>query len=217
VEVVMMSPFNVTVADVPDGELGGLLSALSRAGFPQPVITEAGHPEARRVSSAAAPELPAEWKLVRERAGESYRWPDYREEYSAYAVYQAEVRPGEAVHIALGHAVRENKWGRDRRYVVAFLSAGAPVTPLVEFLESDDYDASGDYVAIIRGVDGGRKMYGPGDSLPDAYVTQFRTALYRDRIDYSGVFNKMVVVVSEDDYAGMCNHALLQAQRRGDI
>jgi hypothetical protein len=216
-----VSPFDVLIPTVPDMELGGLLSVLNDAGFSAPVITPAAAVEravsVQRPTPAASDELPERWTLVRERSGEAYRWPEYREEYSEYLIYQAQVGDGKIVQIALGHAVRPNKWGRDRRYVVAFLSRGAPVTPLVEFLEADDYETTRDFLAIIRGMDGGRKMYGPRDSLPQPYVDRFRTAMYGDRVHYSGVFNKVVVVVREDDVDGMCNHALLQARRRGDI
>jgi hypothetical protein len=53
---------------------------------------------------------------------------------------------------------------------VSFLSQRAPQTPLTEFLAADDYPHTSELVAIIRGLDGGRKMYGPADELPPAYA-----------------------------------------------
>ena len=74
-----------------------------------------------------------------------------------------------AVHISLGETIRKNKWGRDRKYVVAFLSGGSPQRPLAEFVAADDYEETRDLVAVIRGSDGGRRMYSAGDALPGLY------------------------------------------------
>ena len=54
----------------------------------------------------------------------------------------------------------------DRKYVVAFLSGGSPQQPLVEFIAADDYEQTHELVAVIRGSDGGRRMYSAGDTLP---------------------------------------------------
>ena len=119
-----------------------------------------------------------------------------------------------AVQIGLGETVRKKKWGRDRKYVVAFLSSGSPQRPLAEFVAADDYEQTRELVAVIRGSDGGRRMYGLGDTLPAVYVERFRTQLYRERVDYPGVWNKVVVVAREDDHMTMLNHALIQGRRR---
>jgi hypothetical protein len=121
------------------------------------------------------------------------------------------------IHIGLGETVRKKKWGRDRKYVVAFLSSGSPQKPLAEFLAADDYAKTKELLAVIRGSDGGRRMYGPGDALPEIYAERFRTAMYDDRVDYPGVWKRVVVVAREDDNATMLNHALLQGRRRGSL
>ena len=107
-------------------------------------------------------DLPEDWRLVRERDGESYRWPSGRDRYEPYRVFIGTTRAEGAVQIGLGETVRKNKWGRDRKYVVAFLSAGSPQQPLVEFVAADDYGQTRELVAVIRGSDGGRRMYGVG-------------------------------------------------------
>ena len=127
------------------------------------------------------------------------------------------VKIREPVTIGLGETRRTKKWGRDRKYVVAFLSNGSPQQPLVEFLEADDFETSRELVAVIRGSDGGRRMYGPGDTLPETYELHFRTQLYPERVSFSGVWNKLVVVAREDDHATILNHALVQARRRYGI
>ncbi len=213
-----MCPFSVTVQHVPDRELGPLLSQLSRAGFDNPTINyvdadsavEQGADGARGGSA----DLPQDWRVVRERKGESYRWPQGRDRYSLYRVFVGTTRAEGAVQIGLGETIRKNKWGRDRKYVVAFLSGGAPQQPLVEFLAADDYARTHELVAVIRGSDGGRRMYGAGDPLPAVYTERFRTQLYNERVVYPGVWNKVVVVAREDDDEAILNHALIQSRRR---
>ena len=161
-------------------------------------------------------DLPDDWSLVREREGESYQWPEARERYSRYRVFMGTTRSEGVVHIGLGETTRKKKWGRDRKYVVAFLSSGAPQKPLAEFLAADDYKESRELVAVIRGSDGGRRMYGPGDALPETYEG-FRTQMYDDRVDYPGVWHKAVVIAQEDDHATMLNHALIQGRRRQSL
>jgi hypothetical protein len=211
-----MCPFSVTLQHVPDRELGPLLLQLAQAGFHSPSIEPVGADGAGEASAPARPkaDLADGWRLVREREGESYQWPDERERYSRYRVFIGTTRPEGAVHIALGETVRGNRWGRDRKYVVAFLSSGSPQQPLAEFVAADDYEQTRELVAVIRGSDGGRRMYGAGDELPRVYRERFRTQLYSERVVYPGVWNKFVVVAREDNDETMLNHALIQGRRR---
>jgi hypothetical protein len=215
-----MSPFSVTVEHVPDRELGPLVARLSEAGFESPVIRHVSDDAASARAGAAAArlrssgDLPEDWRLVQERDDESYRWPKRRDHYSPYRVFLGSTRAEGAVQIGLGETIRANAWGRDRKYVVAFLSGGSPQHPLAEFVAADDFDETRDLVAVIRGSDGGRRMYGLGDALPPVYVERFRTQLYNERVVHPGVWNKVVVVAREDDDAAMLNHALIQSRRR---
>jgi hypothetical protein len=213
-----MCPFSVTVPHVPDRELGPLLTQLSEAGFDSPIIK---HVRADGPSdNAAAPargrraDLPEDWRLVQDRDGASYGWPKGRDRYSPYRVFMATTRTEGAVQIGLGDTIRKNKWGRDRKYVVAFLSSGSPQQPLVQFVAADDYEATRELVAVIRGSDGGRRMYGAGDPLPAPYTEHLRTQIYSERVVHPGVWNKIVVVAHEDDHQAMLNHALIQSRRR---
>jgi hypothetical protein len=129
-------------------------------------------------------------------------------------VFVGTTRAEGAVQIGLGETVRKNSWGRDRKYVVAFLTSGGPHEPLIEFVATDDYDQTRDLVAVIRGSDGGRRMYGPADALPEVYRARFRTQLYNERISSPGAWNKFVVVAREDDDEAILNHALIQSRRR---
>src|SRR6202020_916085 len=138
-----MSPFSVTVQNVPDRELGPLLTHPSQAGFDSPIITSLGADgDSDKADTPARPrttDLPDDWHVVRERDGEAYRWPSGRDRYSPYRVFMGRTRAEGAVQIGLGETIRNNKWGRDRKYVVAFLTGGSPQQPLVEFVAADDY------------------------------------------------------------------------------
>jgi hypothetical protein len=213
-----MCPFSVTLQRVPDQELGPLLIQLAHAGFHDPIIEPVGADATRGRRATAAvgrtADLPEDWRLAQERDEQSYQWPGQREHYSRYRVFIGTTRAEGAVHIGLGEATRKNKWGRDRKYVVAFLSSGSPHQPLAEFVAADDYQETRELVAVIRGSDGGRRMYGAGDVLPDVYEERFRTQMYSERVVYPGVWNKVVVVASEDDDETILNHALIQGRRR---
>jgi hypothetical protein len=213
-----LSPFSVTVHNVPDRDLGSLLTQLSEVGFDHPVVKAvSGDHVAPKPSGPAhggPSDLPESWQMVREREGESYRWPKGRDQYQPYRVFMGTTRAEGAVQIALGETTRKNTWGRDRKYIVAFRTSGSPQEPLVEFVATDDFDETRDLVAVIRGSDGGRRMYGAGDALPAVYSERFRTQLYNERIQYPGVWNKIVVVAREDDDESILNHALIQSRRR---
>jgi hypothetical protein len=211
-------PFSVTLRHVPDRELGPLLIHLAEVGFHNPIIktVDGGGASGDEATPARGPgaDLPEDWRLVREREEESYKWPDDWDRYTPYRVFLGTTRAEGAVHIGLGETVRKNKWGRDRKYVVAFRSSGSPQQPLAEFVAADDYEETRELVAVIRGSDGGRRMYGPADSLPAIYQERFRTQLYGERVVYRGVWNKLVVVAREDEHETMLNHALIQGRRR---
>jgi|SRR5215208_1766316 len=210
-----MSPFSVTLEHVPDRELGPLLTRLARAGFHNPVIKpERQSRQAGSSGRGQTADLPEDWSVVREREGESYQWPEERDHYSRYRVFMGTTRAEGAVHIGLGETVRKKKWGRNRKYVVAFLSSGSPQQPLAEFVAADDYEETRELVAVIRGSDGGRRMYGAGDALPGIYQEHFRAQVYSERVVYPGVWNKLVVVAREDDDKTILNHALIQGRRR---
>jgi hypothetical protein len=96
------------------------------------------------------------------------------------------------------------------------MTSAPPSTPeaLVEFVAADDYEQTGELVAVIRGSDGARRMYGVGDALPAVYSERFRTQLYNERVVHPGAWNKLVVVAREDDQEAILNQALIQSRRR---
>lgn len=210
-------PFSVTIPEVSDAELGPVLARLAETGYPNPLVQPIGLGDrGSRPQVANGGDLPVEWRKIDQLEDQFYWWPTYREHYPRYTIHEARTAREGTVRIALGEAGREQAWGRHRSYVIAFLTSGAPQIPLVEFLETDP-EGSGEMLAVIRGRDGGRKMYGPADPLPHIYSDAFRTGIYRDHVDARGAWNKQAVIVADDDHRGMLNHALLQARRRGDV
>jgi hypothetical protein len=159
------------------------------------------------------------WRIVREMDGQSYAWPEEREMFAEYRVYAGETEREGTVHIALGKAPRRRAWGSERMHVVAFLTSGPPQTPLAEFQGTDDFDQTREVIAVIRGrgEPKSKKMFGPGDSLPNVYTERFSTVLYSDHIRVSGASSKVAVLAREDEPEALLNHALLQARRRGDL
>ena len=129
---------------------------------------------------------------------------------------RARTREGTS-RIAEGRQQRPREATRPGERANPQLKGGAScVNPLAEFLAADDYAETNELVAVIRGSDGGRKMYGPAANLPPAYG-QFCIATYRDRVQATGSWNKLAVVVAESDSDAILNHALTQARRRGDL
>ncbi len=204
--------------NVPDRELGPLLTRLSRAGFDGPTIKSLGPDGVSDIGGALAAgrtsDLPDDWRVIGERDGEAYQWPSGRDHYSPYRVFVGTTRAEGAVQIGLGETIRKNKWGRDRKYVVAFRTGGSPQHPLAEFVAADDYGQTRELIAVIRGSDGGRRMYGAGDSLPAVYTEGFRTQIYSERVNHPGAWNKLAVVAGEDEDPTILNHALIQSRRR---
>jgi hypothetical protein len=223
-----VAPYEVTYQNVPDEIVSDLLKATNALGLGTPLLSPVGldtqptievpspRPPRKLAHSNGDADLPVDWKLVREIPNQSYAWPMAREEYETYRIYAGTTAAEGVVHIALGQAPRTNTWGQ-RPYTIAFLSSGSPQTPLVEFLATDDYENTHGLVAVIRGSDGGKKMYGPGDPLPSVYAHNFTTVLFRDQVNAPRAWSKMAVLVHEGDTDAILNHALLQARRRGDL
>src|SRR6478609_4868152 len=120
-----MSPFSVTLQNVPDPELGPLLIRLAQAGFHDPIIRPVGADRTSDKTGApvgsGTPDLPEDWRLVREREEQSYRWPDQRERYSRYRVFVGSTRAEGAVHIGLGEAIRRSEEHTSELQSLAYL------------------------------------------------------------------------------------------------
>jgi hypothetical protein len=215
-QVLAAAPAVPPVPPAADADLGPLLTGGADPGYASPTVTPAPALHEHQADAPGGNDLVTGWQLADQREGQVYQWPGLLEHYDRYHVYKGETQREGTVFIALGWAVRHDAWGRDRTYVISFLSQRAPQMPLTEFLATDDYTETGELIAIIRGSDGGRKMYSLGQDLPPAYA-RFRITPYRDRVQAKGAWNKLAVVSDEHDIDTILNHALIQARRRGDL
>lgn len=164
--------------------------------------------------------LPTEWTHIESREGETYSWPELLEEYVPFDVFEGRTPNGATSRWAIGECERVAVWGKDRKYYIVFHlgAGGGSKQPICEFLEADDYDETGEVLAIIRGSGGprGQRMFDPSAALPEQY-DGLRIETYRDRIagtDELRGWNKLAVVAHEDDHASMLRHAAIQVQLR---
>ncbi|MGH3077645.1 MAG: hypothetical protein ACRDPZ_05610 [Gaiellaceae bacterium] len=161
--------------------------------------------------------MPDRWRLVGSRAGETYSWPGLLEEYTSFDVYEGVAETGLRTTWAIGKCARYRVFEKDRLYFIVFrLGDGlGSKQPISEFLETDDYDETGDLIAVIRGSGGprGQRMFDPRATLPP-YYEGMRIETYRDRIPRPRSYNKLGVVAHQDDFASMLRRAAIQVLLR---
>ena len=197
---------------LPDEALDRLIDAIDARR-----AERATEPEGAAVSglraAIGAVEQPSAWRLVEERSGESYTWGQGRDVYEPFRVYEGSTSLG-TIRLAVGECLRGELRGRPRKYFTTFyITPRGSKKPISEFLETDDHAATGQLIAVIKGRDGGSKMYDPGDPLPAEYRA-FRVETYRDRVNFAGAYRKLGVVAHQFDVATMLGHTLIQAQTR---
>jgi hypothetical protein len=157
------------------------------------------------------------WSKVGELPGESYVWPgpDGIENYDPFEVWERRTENART-QIGLGRATNRGiYYGKERGYWLAFeMVNGQKRRPIVVFNEADDFDVSGDLVAIIKGKGpGGRSMFAPGDDVPAGY-DELDVDVFRDRITGPQAFNRLAVIAKGGDRSAMCTHATLQLTLR---
>jgi hypothetical protein len=204
-EITCMSVRIPVTIEIPDEALEELRKAL---------VEGPADPDPPRPIAAAEVELPSSWQLVEEQHGVPYTWGGADDEYDPFRVYEGQISSG-TIRLAIGECERTLVAGRDRKYyIVMLIGPESGKRAIAEFLETDDHDATGDMIAIIRGRDGSGKLFDPGEDLPAVYEP-WVVETYRDRVDYSGAYVKQALVCSETDSEVMLNHALAQIQLRG--
>jgi len=163
-------------------------------------------------------EFPASWKLIEERSDESYSWPQGDDNYEPFSVYEGTTARG-TIRLAIGHCKRANTWSKDRLYKITFHVTAGGKRPLCEFIETDQYAETGEFVAIIRGRgESQRGMYDPRQVLPGAYAPlRDKVRIYKDVITVERSWDRQAIVALEDDVETMLNHSLIQAELRFDI
>lgn len=116
--------------------------------------------------------------------------------------------------LAIGKCRRTRTHGRDRiYYIVINIGPEGGMRAIAEFLATDDYGKTGEVIAIIKGKEGSGRQFDSADELPPNY-RDWRTVIYRDRVDYPGSYLKQGLVCNERDAETMLNHSLVQIQLR---
>lgn len=177
----------------------------------QPLSPESKSPIGDPEVSAPSPAALRTWLKVGELADQSYAWPAGVEHYQPFEVWQASALAAQ-VQIGIGDPNNPSKYyGKVRGYRLTFeMVNGQKRRPIVVFTEADDFEETGDLVAIIKGKgEGGRSMFAPGDDLPPGYE-DLEIAVFRDRINGPQAFNRLVVVARGGSPNAMCTHAFLQ-------
>ncbi|HTA34508.1 MAG TPA: hypothetical protein VK721_13905 [Solirubrobacteraceae bacterium] len=145
------------------------------------------------------------------------RWPEGYEYYGPMAVYETRDDHG-SVRLAIGQPTsRLTLYGAERGWVsVWHVVNGRPVQQLANFLETDDFEATGERGALISGKDGARKKgFAPGeDSLLPPVYESMRVEVHRDHFNGPKARNRLAVIATDQDTDAMLDHALAHLHLR---
>ena len=105
-----MSPFSITVENVADEDVGAVLTLLGEAGFARPLIerhsSNGSSPGPAGPHPVGSADLPADWRVLRERPRETYQWSKRRDEYAPYRVFAHD----ETGEVALTYFHAQKPW-----------------------------------------------------------------------------------------------------------
>jgi hypothetical protein len=167
-----------------------------------------------RLAEDQGVELPTAWRQIEERHGVVYTWGEDHDVYDPFKIYEGEISSG-TPRLAIGRCERARTFGDDRiYYIVASLGPAGGIRAVAEFLATDDYDETGDVIAVIKGKGGSARQFDSPKELPVVY-RDWPTLAYRERVDYPGAYSKQALICNERNHEAMLNHALAQIQLRG--
>jgi len=141
------------------------------------------------------------WTKVDEQHGVDYTWPDSTSHFDPLSTY----RSGN-LELAVGFEPDGN--GNPTSQI---LKDGVP---FASFQPAADFGQTKELVGIIRGREGGRKMFSNTDPLPPQYA-EMTIARLSDRIPGHRFRNAACVVVKDDDIESMLRHGKAQVELRG--
>lgn len=189
--------------------LRGGSSEVSTSGSAQP------GPTLRATDPAAGRTEP--WRQIDGFEGFEHRWPEVHEHYGPMTVWESRDDRG-PVRFAIG-APRERLplYGCERGWVSVWeVINGQPREQRANFIETDDFESTGERIAHIGGK-GGNRMAGflPGeeDLLPPVYAGM-KVELQRDRLRGPYAKNRLGVVATSQDTETMLDHALAHLRLR---
>jgi hypothetical protein len=122
------------------------------------------------------------------------------------------------IRFAIGKPVeRIPVYGRERGWISVWeVVNGQPREQRAVFVETDDFETTGDHVALISGRRGSKKAGFPPNeraALPPLY-RGMRVETHRDRCNGPYAKDRLAVVAREDEQEVMLNHALAHLRLR---
>jgi hypothetical protein len=166
---------------------------------------------AARTSRATAASDRVTWEQVDTIEGFDHPWPEVHEHYSAMPVWEGTDAQG-TVRFAIGKPnERVPVYGRERGWVSVWeVVNGQPREQRAVFVETDDFESTGDHIAVISGKGGSKKKgFAPHEraALPAVY-DRLRVEVHRDRCNGPYAKNRLAVVAKAEEPTVMLDHAL---------
>jgi hypothetical protein len=157
------------------------------------------------------------WRQVDVIEGFEHRWPEVHEHYGPMAVFESRDEQG-PVRFAVGQPrERLTLYGRERGWVSIWeVINGQPREQRANFIETDNFETTGERIAHISGK-GGNRMAGflPEEEhlLPPVYRSM-KIEVQRDRMQGAYAKNRLGVVATSEDTDPMLDHALAHLRLR---
>jgi hypothetical protein len=158
-----------------------------------------------------------QWRKVGTIDNFDHPWPEVHEHYPPMVVYEAADNVG-LVRFCIG-VPRERMpvYGRERGWASVWeVVNGQPREQRAVFVDTDDFAATGERIALISGKDGQpKKLFEPNDAplLPPVY-SGMRTAVHRTVCSGPYAKNRLGVLATDDEPEVMLNHALAHLRLR---
>jgi len=189
-------------------------------------LRDAAGPEAKLKPEATGKfALPAplarrkiEWRAAGSIKGYTHSWPrEEPEHYAELKVFES-AQPTGKVQLALGAVSTPRElYGRERGWVSVWeLANGTPREQRAVFVECDDFEQTGDRIALIYGKDGKSKgLYGPAelDQLPPEYAA-LRIGIHRDHCSGRYAKNRLGLLARDGEPDAMLAHAMVNLRLR---
>jgi hypothetical protein len=180
----------------------------------------APEPNPNPVTAESPPVEPMVWHELDPINGFEAMWPEGPEHYGPMRRFEGH-DGDQTLQLAFGEpAERRVLYGAERGWVSVWTVVNSkPRQQLANFIEADDFHASGERVALVSGKNGSRKGgYAPTERhlLPDVY-DHMRLAVQRDRIAGDMARNRLAVVAGDSDVQTMLDHGLAHLRLRNPV
>lgn len=192
-----------------------VVAALRAA--PEAVAAASRSDPPRPLSPVSAGAPPPRWTKVGVIEGFDHVWPEIHEHYGPMTVWET-TDDRRVARLAVGRPAETLElYGRNRGWVSVWeVINGQPREQRAVFVDCDNYDATGERIALISGKDGRKRaLFVPGEEhlLPPIYRTM-RVEVHRDRCNGPYAKNRLGVIATDQDVEVMLNHGLAHLRLR---